>query len=375
MKIGIVKEIMEGESRVALVPDAVAKLVKAGSQVVVESGAGAGAMATDEQYGKAGAAIEDGPGKVYGTADIVPKLQRPMVHPKTNTHEVDLMKEGLVVISLFSPSDDQELPGLLAKKRITFFSMTLIPRTTRAQSMDALSSQSTVAGYKAALIGANSIGKFLPMLTTAAGTISPAKVFVLGAGVAGLMAIATAKRLGAVVEAFDIRPAVKEEVQSLGARFIDVELGAGETQDAGGYAKEISGEAKRREQEVIAKHVAAADVVISTAAVPGKRAPLIITAAMVEKMRPGSLVVDIAAETGGNCELTRPGTVVMKNGVAIHGPVNLPSTMPIHASFMYSRNILAFLGNIMRDDKLNVDFEDDITRATCLAHAGETRSV
>lgn len=374
MRIGVVREIMENERRVALVPDAVSKLVKAGFEVIVESGAGEGAFLADADYGKTGATIASGPQDVYGKADIIPKVQRPLSRPTSAKSEADMVREGLVLVSLLSPGEDQELVALLAEKRATFFSMTLIPRSTRAQSMDVLSSQATVAGYKAVLIAAHSLGKFFPMLTTAAGTIPPAKILVIGAGVAGLMAIATARRLGATVEAFDIRPAVKEEVQSLGARFIDIELGAGETHDAQGYAKEISEEAKKREREVIARHVAGADAVITTAAVPGKRAPLIITREMVEMMRPGSVIVDIAADTGGNCELTEPGRIVVRNGVGIHGPTNLPSTMPVHASQMYARNILAFLDHIVRAGNLTIDLEDDITRATCLIHKGEILS-
>ena len=371
MKIGIVKEIASYENRVAIVPDALAKLVKSGYEALVQSGAGDGAMIRDEAFEEAGAKLVEGEEGVYGQADIIPKLQRPIRNEAKGKHEVEMMREGIVIISLLLPQEDPELIKLLAEKKITAFSMNLIPRISRAQTMDVLSSQATVAGYKAVLIGSASLGKFFPMLTTAAGTLAPAKVLILGAGVAGLMAIATAKRLGAVVEAFDIRPAVKEEVESLGAKFVDIELEAGETQDEQGYAKEISKEAKEREQAVITEHVGNSDVVITTAAVPGKKAPRLITEDMVKGMRPGSVIVDIAAETGGNCELSEPGRKVVKHGVVIHGPINLASTIPLHASQMYSRNITNFLAQIIREGKLDLNLEDEVVRETCVTHNGK----
>ncbi|MFQ6103083.1 MAG: Re/Si-specific NAD(P)(+) transhydrogenase subunit alpha [Candidatus Glassbacteria bacterium] len=371
MKIGVVKEIVGYEKRVALIPDALEKIVKAGYEALVQSGAGDGAMIRDGAYEDVGARIASGPQEVFSQADVVPKVQRPVHNEMEGKHEVEMMREGLILISLLQPHEDPGLIKRLIEKKITAFSMSLIPRISRAQSMDVLSSQATVAGYKAVLIGSASLGKFFPMLTTAAGTLAPAKVLVLGAGVAGLMAIATAKRLGAVVEAFDIRPAVKEEVESLGAKFIDIELEAGETQDEKGYAKEISQAAKEREQAVITEHVKNADVVITTAAVPGKKAPLLITEDMVKGMKPGSVIVDIAAATGGNCELSEPGKEVVKHGVVIHGPLNLASTIPLHASQMYSRNITNFLAQIIHENKLDLNLEDEVVRETCVTHDGK----
>jgi NAD(P) transhydrogenase subunit alpha len=371
MKIGVLKEIVAGEKRVALNPGAVGRLSGAGCEVVVQSGAGEDAMITDEAYREAGAKILGSSQEVCSEADIIPKVQRPVNDTTVGKHEAQMMKEGLVLVSYFMPHEDPELLNLLAERRITAFSMNLIPRITRAQSMDVLSSQATVSGYQAVLIGATAVGRFFPMLTTAAGTIAPAKVLVLGAGVAGLHAIATARRLGAVVEAFDIRPAVKEEVESLGAKFIDVAIDAGETQDAGGYAKDISEEAKAREQAFIKEHVRGADVVITTALVPGKPAPLLVTEDMVSEMSPGSVVVDLAAENGGNCALTERGREIVKYGVVIHGPLNIPSMMPFHASQMYSRNISNFLGLIVQDSEINLDFEDEILKEACLTHDGK----
>jgi len=371
MKIGILKEIIADEKRVALVPGAVGRLTDAGCEVMVQSGAGEGALITDEDYREAGAKVLGSPEEVCREAEVVPKVQRPVDDTTSGKHEAQMLRGGSVLVSFLLPHEDPELLNLLAERRITSFSMNLIPRITRAQSMDVLSSQATVSGYQAVLIGAIALGRFFPMLTTAAGTIAPAKVLVLGAGVAGLHAIATARRLGAVVEAFDIRPAVKEEVESLGAKFIDATVEAGETQDAGGYAKDISEEAKAREQAFIKEHVRGADVVITTALVPGKPAPLLVTEDMVEEMRPGSVVVDLAAETGGNCALTEPGREIVKYGVVIHGPLNIPSMMPFHASQMYSRNISNFLGLIVRDSEINLDFEDEILKVSCLTHDGK----
>ncbi len=371
MKLGIIKEIAEHEKRVALIPDALAKLVKKGYEAVVQSGAGDGAMIPDSAYTEAGAAITTELEDVFRTADIITKVQRPILSSGLDRHEVDMMREGQILISLLLPHEDPELIKKLAEKRITSFSMNLMPRISRAQSMDVLSSQAIVAGYKAVLIGSASLGKFFPMLTTAAGTLAPAKVLVLGAGVAGLMAIATARRLGAVVEAFDIRPAVKEEVESLGAKFIDITLETEETHDEQGYAKEISEEAKKREQAVLNEHIARADVVITTAAVPGKKAPILISEDIVKGMEPGSVIVDIAAETGGNCEISEPGKEVVKHGVVIHGPLNLASTIPLHASQMYARNVSNFLAQIIKDNKLELNLEDEVVKDTCITHEGK----
>ncbi len=362
MKIGVPRETTAGERRVALVPEAVAKLVKAGSEVVVESGAGVGASHDDEAYRAAGATVATDRAAALG-ADVVLKVQKP------TPEEIGLLREGAALIGTLQPLTNPDLVRALVAKRTTSFSMDAIPRVTRAQPMDSLSSQSNIAGYKAVLLAANSLPKFFPMLTTAAGTVTPARVLVLGAGVAGLQAIATARRLGAVVEAFDTRPVVKEQVQSLGARFLEIELGE-QGEGAGGYAKELSEEAHRKEQELVAKHVKDADVVITTALVPGRRAPILVTADMVRSMRPGSVIVDLAAEMGGNCELTQPGRTAVENGVTIQGELNLPSALAFHASQLYARNVTALLAHLMKDGRLNLDFDDEITKGTTITHEG-----
>ena len=364
MKIAIAKEIEVGERRVALNPDTVARLVKQGLEIWVESGAGEGSFFSNDAYEAAGAKIISDVSALWGEADVLLKVGLP------KEHEIHQLREGSVLISFLNPLGQPEVIEQLANRKVTAFSMELIPRTSRAQSMDALSSQAGVAGYKAVLIAAAAAPKFFPMLTTAAGTIKPAKVFVMGAGVAGLQAIATARRLGAVVEAFDIRPAVKEEVQSLGAKFVEVTL-AEETVAAGGYAKEISEASKQRTQEVVTEHVKNADVVITTAQVPGKKAPLLVTEEMVQQMHPGSVIVDLAAEQGGNCACTEPGKDVVRNGVTIIGPINLPSSMPVHASQMYAKNISTLLQYLVKNGELQLNFEDDIINSTCVTHAGE----
>jgi NAD(P) transhydrogenase subunit alpha len=366
MNVGVPKEVAVGERRVALVPDAVSRLLKAGGfDVLVEAGAGREASCPDDAYAAAGARVVDR-AAVLGQADVVLQLQPP------SAADVSRYREGAALVALFQPGADPALVPALAARRITAFSLLLLPRITRAQPMDALSSQATVAGYKAVLIAASAAPRFLPMLVTAAGTLAPARVLVLGAGVAGLQAIATARRLGAIVSAFDVRPAVKEQVQSLGAVFLDLPL-AEQAETAGGYAKELSADAHRREQEFLAAAVRDADIVITTAAIPGKRAPILIPTAAVQGMKPGSIIVDLAAETGGNCELTEPGADVVRNGVTIMGPVNLPSTLPLHASQMYARNVSAFLTHAAKDGRLTLDFEDPIIRDTCVTHAGEVR--
>jgi NAD(P) transhydrogenase subunit alpha len=364
MKIAIAKEIEVGERRVALNPDTVARLVKQGLEIWVESGAGEGSFFSNDAYEAAGAKIISDVSALWGEADVLLKVGLP------KEHEVHQLREGSVLISFLNPLGQPEVIEQLANRKVTTFSMELIPRTSRAQSMDALSSQAGVAGYKAVLIAAAAAPKFFPMLTTAAGTIKPAKVFVMGAGVAGLQAIATARRLGAVVEAFDIRPAVKEEVQSLGAKFVEVTLEE-ETVAAGGYAKEISEASKQRTQEVVTEHVKNADVVITTAQVPGKKAPLLVTEEMVQQMQPGAVIVDLAAEQGGNCACTEPGKDVVRNGVTIIGPINLPSSMPVHASQMYAKNISTLLQYLVKNGELQLNFEDDIINSTCVTHAGE----
>jgi len=364
MKIAIAKETRQGEQRVALIPDTVARLVKQGFEVGLEQGAGEGSFFPDAAYVQAGAAIVAEATTLWGGADLVLKVGIP------TAEEVAQLPAGKVLISFLSPLANPQLIQQLATQGVTAFSMELIPRTSRAQSMDALSSQAGVAGYKAVLLAAAASPKFFPMLTTAAGTIKPAKVFVLGAGVAGLQAIATSRRLGAVVEAFDIRPAVKEEVQSLGAKFVEIKLEE-ETVAAGGYAKEISERSKEKTQEVLTRHVRDSDVVITTAQVPGKKAPILVTSAMIAQMKPGSVVVDLAADQGGNCEGTQAGKSVKFQGVTIIGAVNLPATMPIHASQMYAKNIATFLQYLIKDGQLNLDFTDDIISSTCVTHQGE----
>jgi NAD(P) transhydrogenase subunit alpha len=372
MKIAVAKEIEVGENRVALIPETVGKLVKQGHAVLVESGAGEKSYFSDAAYEDAGATVSTDAGWVWGEADLVLKVKPPQ-YREDGQHEVDLIHEGGVFASFLNPLGQPELIQRLAERKVSAFSMEMIPRTTRAQSMDALSSQASLAGYKATLIAAAALPKFFPMLTTAAGTIRPAKVFIMGAGVAGLQAIATARRLGAVVEAFDIRPAVKEEVQSLGARFVEVELEE-DTVAAGGYAKEISEEAKRRSRELVSQHVAQSDVVITTAQVPGKKAPILVTEEMVKGMQPGSVIVDLAAEQGGNCECTEAGRDSVHYGVTIIGPINLPSSMPVHASQMYSKNLQTLVQHLAKDEDLVLDFEDDITDGACVTHGGDIRS-
>jgi NAD(P) transhydrogenase subunit alpha len=360
MRIGVVRETAPGERRVALVPETVGRLAKSGNEIVVERGAGEASSFPDRMYTEAGATIGDA-----WSAELVVKVAKP------SDDEVGRIREGAVLIAFLQPLTNHDLVRDLARRRVTALSMDAIPRITRAQPMDALSSQATVAGYKAVLLAAVALPKFFPMLTTAAGTITPAKAFVIGAGVAGLQAIATARRLGAVVEAFDTRPVVKEQVQSLGAKFLEVDLG--ETgEGAGGYAKELSEEAHRKEVELLAKAVKENDIIITTAAIPGRPAPKLITAEMVRSMKPGSVIVDLAAETGGNTELTQAGKVIDVDGVRIDGTTNIPSTMPYHASQMYSRNIQSLLGlMITKEGKLNLDMSDEVIRGTVITKDGE----
>ncbi len=368
--IGIPKETAEAERRVALIPDAVKRLTDAGARVLVEAGAGAGSFHDDAAYEAAGATIVSNAADLYQQSDLLIKVQRPSANGGT-ANEVDLLRDGSMVIALLAPLSNGDLVRALADKRMTSFSMDAIPRTTRAQSMDVLSSQATVAGYKAVLLAADHAPRFFPMLTTAAGSITPAKALVIGAGVAGLQAIATARRLGAVVEAYDTRPVVKEQVESLGARFVKIDTDTADSQDKGGYAKEVSADVLRRQQEVLADRAARSDVIITTAAVPGRPAPRLISAETVERMRPGSVIVDLAAETGGNCELTKAGEVIEHNGVMIIGLLNLPSTMPIHASQMYSKNVQNLLALLIKDGRLAPDFNDDIVQGTCITRDGE----
>ena len=366
MRIGVPKETAAHERRVAVTPDVAGRLVKAGFSVLVERAAGEAASFADEAYGAAGATLAATTAEAFGQSDVVLKVQPP------SPQEVRLCREGGALVALFHPSAEREVVSQLAGRKVTAFSLALLPRITRAQPMDVLSSQATVAGYKAVLLAAAATGRFFPMLVTAAGTLPPARVLVLGAGVAGLQAIATARRLGAVVSAFDVRAAVKEQVESLGAKFVEMQVGE-QAEGAGGYAKQLSEETHRRELAFLAQQVKDADIVITTAAIPGKRAPILITADAVRGMKPGSVIVDLAVETGGNCELAEPGTEVRRHGVLILGPVNLPSTLPYHASQMYAKNVSSFLPQITRDGTLVVDFDDEIVRETCVTHAGEVR--
>lgn len=363
MKIGVISETLQGERRVALVPDVAAKLITTAFEVVMEAGAGEQAGYADSAYREAHVAIEADRLELLGASDVILSVQPPRLE------DVARLRAGAATISFLQPATQGVVIEALAARGVTSFSLELLPRISRAQSMDALSSQASLAGYKAVLMAANRLGKFFPMLMTAAGTIPPARILVLGAGVAGLQAIATARRLGAVVEAYDVRTAVKEEVMSLGATFLEFEL---ETQEgAGGYAREQSAEFLIKQRELLTKRVAVADVVITTAAIPGRRAPLLVTAPMVQGMRRGSVIVDLAAETGGNCEVTRSGQVVEVDGVWVDGTTNVPSTMALHASQLYARNVTSFLQHLAREGELKLDFEDEITRCCCVTHAGQ----
>ena len=344
------------------------KLIETGFELLVEAGAGQEARITDQDFQEAGFKVLQTPDELYGQAGVVLKVRDPA--QDQGRHEVELMPEGAALIAFLQPLTRPDLIRRLAERRITSFAMETIPRTTRAQSMDALSSQAMVAGYRAALEGATLAGKFFPMFITAGGTVPPGRVLVLRAGVAGLQAIATAKRLGAVVEAYDVRPAVKEEVESLGAKFVEIEV-TQEGSGTGEYAKELSEESQRRQQELLAERVAAADCVITTAAVPGRPAPKLITEEMVTGMRRGSVIVDIAAESGGNCALTEPGSVIERHEVTIDGTVNLPSTMPFHASLLYANNVSNLLRHLAPEKELNLDFVDEITAGSCVTHDGQ----
>ncbi|MEI7560331.1 MAG: Re/Si-specific NAD(P)(+) transhydrogenase subunit alpha [Actinomycetes bacterium] len=364
MRIGVPKETAAGEFRVALVPDVVAKLTKAGHEVVVEAGSGAGAMLPDSSFTEAGAKI------VAARADLLDSDVIVSVAPPS-TEQVAGFKRDSVIIGFLQPLTNGEGVNALASAGVTAFAMESVPRISRAQSMDALSSQSNVAGYRAALIGAQELGRFYPMLMTAAGTIRPATVLVLGAGVAGLQAIATARRLGAVVQAFDVRAAVKEQVESLGAKFLEFDLG-GDLEGEGGYAKELTDEQRTRQQELLTEAIGKVDVVITTALVPGRPAPKLVMAAAVEAMKPGSVVVDLAGEAGGNCELTKPGETIIEHGVKIVSPLNLPATMAEHASQLYAKNIESLLGLMTSEDgNLTLDFEDEIISGACITKGGE----
>lgn len=369
MVIGIPKEILQGENRVAAVPEVVGKYIKSGFTVNVEHDAGINAGFTDQKYIDAGAKIINSAAELFQSADVILKVQRPVENESLKKHELDLMKQGTLLITFMYPLHYHDLVKKCAEKKVNVISMDMIPRTTLAQKMDALSSQANIAGYKSVIMCADALGKIFPLLMTAAGTISPARVVIMGAGVAGLQALGTAKRLGAVVEVSDIRPQVKEEVQSLGGRFIEVPTDAS-MQDAGGYAKEASAEFLEKQKALLFKHITEADIVITTALVPGKKAPILVTEEMVKKMRPGSVVLDMAVEFGGNCEVSVLGKTVKKHGVTIIGEPNLPSLVPHHASDMYSKNLLSLISHIGKEGSIKLKFEDEIVKGSVITYDG-----
>ncbi len=355
MRIALPLEQAPGEHRVAIAPDSAARLTKAGHSIVMEAGAGTRAGFSDSAYIDVGVSVAADSSALYDTADLVCRVQPP------TPAEISRMRAGSALLCLLTPARSGDILEALAARSITALAMELVPRISRAQSMDVLSSQSTVAGYKAVLLGASALPKFLPMLTTAAGTVSPARVFVIGAGVAGLQAIATARRLGGVVSAFDVRPAAREQVQSLGATFVASELVAQGAETAGGYARVQSADDADRTREALSAHIRNVDLVVTTAQIPGRAAPVLITRAMVESMRPGSVIVDLAAESGGNCELTVAGETVAHGTVSVMGPTNVPATVPFHASQMFGKNILALVTHLSRDGALVIDADDEIT--------------
>ena len=367
MVVGVLVELHPQERRVALVPAVVPTLTKAGLEVYVEPGAGQKAGFADAAYEKQGARLAKDRKHLLSSADVLLRVQGLGGNP-SGAADLKLVRSGQIVVGLLNPLGAPEAVQQIAGKGITAFALEFLPRITRAQPMDALTSMATIAGYKAALLAASSLRKMYPMMITAAGTITPARVLVVGAGVAGLQAIATSRRLGAVVQAYDVRAAVKEQVESLGAKFLEMELETGGAEASGGYAQAMGEEFYQRQREMMTQAVAESDVAITTAAVPGKKSPVLITEEMVKQMRPGSVIIDLAAEGGGNCELTKPGQTVETGGVTILGPVNLPATIPYHASQMYARNMTAFLQNLMKEGDLNLDLEDPILRDTLITH-------
>ena len=365
MIIAITKETLPNESRVSLTPHSCADFVKSGHKIRIESGAGLHSYYTDEEYKKAGVEVIKQKQDLYKDADIITKVS------PFSIDELSIISKNTIIISLIQPTIEQEIVIKAKERNLTGLSMHLIPRTTLAQKMDALSSQANIAGYKAVIMGSMHIGVYMPLLMTAAGTIRPAKVLILGAGVAGLQAIATAKRLGAQVEAFDVRPEVKEQVESLGAKFVEVESTSDDGVGEGGYAKETSDEYKQKQQELIREHISKADMVITTALIPGKKAPILISSDVVDLMKPGSVIMDLAAENGGNCELTKKDEIVNHNNVIIDGTSNIPSTMPIHASDLYSKNIVALIKHLTKDNEVNLDMSDEIIAGSTYTHDGK----
>jgi H+-translocating NAD(P) transhydrogenase subunit alpha len=362
LNVTILKETLPGEARVALVPESIRKLVALKAAIQVESGAGIQAGATDADYEAAGASVSADRASLLETADVLAVVNRPL------PEDIKNLKQGAVVLGFLRPLDEPAALADVVARKLTAFAMELIPRITRAQAMDALSSMATVVGYKAVLMAAEHIPRMFPMLMTAAGTVPPARVLVLGAGVAGLQAIATARRLGAVVEAYDVRKAAGEQVRSLGAQFLEVDLGGIQTEDAGGYAVELTEEAMSRGRDLIAEHAKTADVIITTAQVPGRRAPLLVTEEAVNGMKRGAVVIDIAGATGGNCAVARPGETIERDGVFIMSPLNLAATVPVHASQLYSRNVTSFLSLLIKDGELNIDMTDDVVAPSCVTH-------
>jgi H+-translocating NAD(P) transhydrogenase subunit alpha len=371
MIAGVITETLPGERRVALVPSVLPPFTKAGASVVVQSGAGTSAGFPDAAYAEKGAEIAASAADVVARADLLLRVRLSSPSTSPGQQDLTLTRPGQTVVAFLDPLNDPALSEALANRGVTAFAMELMPRITRAQSMDALSSMATIAGYKAVLLAADTLPRMFPMLTTAAGTITPARVFVVGAGVAGLQAISTARRLGAPVEAYDVRPAAKEQVQSVGAKFVELPLEAADAEDKGGYAKAQDESFYRRQREMMTKVVAGSDVVITTAAIPGKRSPVLVTADMVAAMAPGSVIVDLAAERGGNCELTKADETVVAHGVTIFGPTNLPSTVPYHASQMYAKNVTTFVTHLIKDKQLIVALDDEITRETLVARDGQ----
>ncbi len=371
MKIGVPKEVYAGENRVALIPDAVRDLEKVGASILVQSGAGVASGHSDQDYQSAGATIVNSREEVFGQADIIVAVRLAGASPESCDSDPALLNADKTVFAMMEPLFLAEQMKPLAESGATVFAMELIPRITRAQSMDVLSSMASIAGYKAVLMAADQLPRMFPMMMTAAGTIKPARVLVVGAGVAGLQAIATAKRLGAIVSAYDVRPAVKEQVESLGGKFVELEIDTEGAEDAGGYAREQTEDQIRQQQELMAEVVAESNAVITTAAIPGRKSPVIVTADMVKRMAPGSVIIDLAAERGGNCELTKLGEVVDADGVTILGPDNLATTVAVHASQMYSKNMVTLLKHLIDEGKLKIDMDDEITAGTLVGKGGE----
>ncbi len=371
MKIGVVKESFPGEQRVSLVPGVLPSLIKGGMEIVIESQAGEQSGYLDSDYVEKGGTIADTREQVFEVSDFVLQVRLLGANPTEGKADLGRFRKGQHLIGMAEALSNPQSVQELAAKGVTAFALELMPRITRAQSMDILSSMGTVAGYKAVLMAAYTLPKMFPMLMTAAGTVTPARVLIIGAGVAGLQAISVARRLGASVEAYDIRPAVKEQIMSLGAKFVELPLEAGDAEDKGGYAKAQDEEFYKKQRELLGKVIANSDVVISTAAIPGKKAPILITAEMVAGMAPGSVIVDLAAERGGNCELTKPGETIVINGVTIQGPENLPATVPYHASQMFAKNVATFLLHLVKKGELTLDMNDEITKETMMTQNGE----